>query len=96
MKEEYAELEVEKTEETVAGCHMIGYDLSFYCLDLIGAATVRAICTDRATYIVFCQGEDREFEKTRIVFHAMTTSLLNSLKPAKRWDQWSLPRGDLP
>jgi hypothetical protein len=81
MKEEYKELEAEETEETVAGREMVGYDLSFYYLDLTNTASVRCIQTDRATYAVFYQAEDREFEKIHAVFRAMTTSFLRNLKP---------------
>lgn len=88
MKEEYAELEVERTEETIAGRQVIGYDISFYYLDFISTATVRCIRTDQATYTVFCQAEDRELNKVDPVFRAMTTSFLRQLKPAAGWDPW--------
>jgi hypothetical protein len=90
MKAEYRELEVEETEETIAGREMVGYDLNFYYLDLINTASVRCIQTDRATYAVFCQAEDREFAKVHAVFRAMTTSFLRNLKQLV-WDPWELP-----
>jgi hypothetical protein len=77
MKEEYEELEAEKTRETIAGHATIGYDLSFYCLDLINTACIRALRTVDGTYTVFCQAEDRDFERLEQVFQAMTTSLLD-------------------
>lgn len=93
MKAEYAELEVEQTQETIAGRETVGYDLSFYYLDLTNTAWVRCIRTDRATYAVFCQGEDRDFNELEAVFRAMTTSFLQNLKPL-RWDAWALPPED--
>ncbi|MFH1922878.1 MAG: hypothetical protein ABIP48_23690 [Planctomycetota bacterium] len=87
MKEEYKDLEVKEVRENVAGREMVGYDLNFYCLDLTNTASVRCLRCDRATYTVFCQAEDREFDKVRAVFHAMTTSFLSSLRPLKRWDR---------
>ena len=54
MKEEYAELEVERAEQTIAGQQTVGFDLSFYYLDLINSASVRCLRTDQATYTVFC------------------------------------------
>jgi len=92
MKAEYRELEAEITRETVAGREMVGYDLSFYYLDLTNTASVRCIRTDRATYTLFCQAEDREFEKLHAVFRAMTASFLNNLKPPKSWDPWRSER----
>ena len=66
---------------------MVGYDVSFYYLDLISSASVRCLRTDRATYTVFCQAEDQEFAQLHPVFLAMTTSLVNGLTPAKRWER---------
>ena len=86
MKAEYEELEREEIQETVAGRQMIGYDLNFYCLDLTSTASVRCIRTDRATYTVFCQAEDREFAQLQIVFQAFTTSLLGGLKRLSHWE----------
>jgi hypothetical protein len=80
MEEEYKEVEPEETQETIADREMIGYDLNFYYLDLISSAMVRCLRTNRATYAVFCQAEDREFDELRQVFLAMTTSLLQNLK----------------
>lgn len=79
MEEEYKELETEEAEETIAGHELTGYDLNFYYLDLTNTATVRCVLTPRATYAIFCQAEDREFEQIQQVFRAMTTSFLQNL-----------------
>ena len=86
MKEEYEELEAEETRQTIAGRETIGYDLNFYCLDLISSARVRCLSTSRATYAFFCQAEDREFDRIYDVFLAMTTSVLKNLKPVEYQD----------
>ena len=83
MREEYEGLEYEAVRETIAGRDLIGYDLSFFFLDLTNTAWVRALRTDQATYTIFCQAEDRELSQVRPVLLAMSTSLLNSLnRPA--------------
>ena len=87
IKEEYAEMEIEEAREVIAGQETVGFDLSFYYLDLISSASVRCLRADRATYAVFFQAEDREFDQLHLVFLAMTTSLLNGLTPAKSWDR---------
>ena len=79
MKDEYPELESERTTQALAGREMTGYDLNFWCLDLTRTARGRCFQTDRASYAVFVQGEDREFERLEAVFDAMTASLLASL-----------------
>jgi hypothetical protein len=79
MTKEYPGLEVDETIETVAGHDLIGYDLAFYYLDLINTALVRSLRVGPTSYTIFCQAEDRDFEKVRMVFQAMTTSLVSGL-----------------
>ena len=81
MREEYEGLESVKVEKVVAGHELVGYDLNFYCLDLTNTAQVRSLQIAHTTYTIFCQAEDREFERIGRVFGAMTTSLVNSLLP---------------
>jgi hypothetical protein len=82
MKKEYAWLEADETHETVAGHDLFGYNLAFYCLDLTNTAQVRSLRTALAAYTIFCQAEDREFERVQLVFQAITTSLLRFLQGA--------------
>jgi hypothetical protein len=77
MKEEYADIEAEEIEETIAGHELVGFDLSFYYLDLTNSARVRGVRIGQNTYTVFCQGDDREFARVEAVFRAMTTSLVS-------------------
>ena len=63
----------------VADRELAGFDLFFYYLDLTNTAQVRCSRDQQASYTVFCQAEDREFEQVRLVFDAMTTSLLTEL-----------------
>ena len=86
MKDEYDEIEAERAAETIAGHRMIGYDLNFYCLDLTSTACVRSLRTRRATYTVFCQAEDRDFDELRAVFQAITASLLDGIEDPGAWD----------
>lgn len=80
MKQEYGGLEAEETREALAGRELIGYDLNFYYLDLTNTAQIRCLRTERTTFTVFCQAEDREFDRIEPVFRAMTASLLSGLE----------------
>lgn len=84
MKDDYADLEAEPTVQSLAGREMIGYDMNFWYLDLTSSAAVRCLSTERATYAIFFQGEDREFDRIRSVFDAITTSLLQGLTQTGR------------
>ncbi len=75
MRAEYDGLDAEPASEWIADQHLTGYDLNFIWLDLTNTALVRGFRTDRGTYLVLCQAEDREFEQVAIVFRAITTSL---------------------
>ena len=79
MREEYRELEVEEAREEVAGRQMVGFDLSFYYLDLTNTAQIRCLRGEQTTYTIFCQAEDLEFRQIQMVFRAMTTSLLSGM-----------------
>jgi len=80
MKDEYEGLEAQETRETVAGYDLVGFDLSFFYLDLTNTATVRCTRTEQGTYSIFCEADDREFDRIHRVFDAMTASLLMNLK----------------
>jgi hypothetical protein len=80
IQEEYEGVESEEVAETIDGREMVGYDLSFFYLDLTNTASVRCVRTALATYTVFFQAEDREFEQVGMVFRAMTTSFVRGLK----------------
>ncbi|MGW8256445.1 MAG: hypothetical protein ACWGMZ_03065 [Thermoguttaceae bacterium] len=80
MKEEYKDLEVEATSETLAGCEMHGFDLNFFLFDFINTAQIRGFRHNRSTYTILCQAEDSEFVQTQKVFQAMTTSLIQAIE----------------
>jgi hypothetical protein len=80
LKEEYDSLETETVTDNVGGFEMLGYDFNFYCFDLTSTAAVRVIPAKRATYVIFYQAEDREFEEVEHVFDAMLMTLLQGLK----------------
>jgi hypothetical protein len=76
MKQEYEDLEAETIRESLAGRELAGYDMNFFCLDLTNTAQIRWIRCNNAIYTIFCQAEDREFDRVACIFQAMTYSLL--------------------
>jgi len=82
MHAEYRDLDAESAVDEVAGRPLAGFDFNFYCLDLTNTAHVRAIATPAATYVLFCQAEDREWDRVAGVFAAMTASFVKSLSAA--------------
>jgi hypothetical protein len=80
MKEEYAGVEVEDIQELCLDRELIGHNFIFIFLDLINTAQIRGLKCPNATYTIFCQAEDREFEVIQKVFQAMTVSLLQGME----------------
>ena len=78
MQDIYPDLDVEPANEQVAGEHLSGVDMHFFCLDLTGTATVRIWTTIRGKYIVFSQADDALLVQCRPIFHAITASLIQS------------------
>lgn len=79
MHGEYESLETEEVQEVIGGRELTGYDLNFFYLDLTNTATVRCLKTEAATYAVFCQAEDHEYDQIHQVFLAMTLTFLGGL-----------------
>jgi hypothetical protein len=80
MREEYPSLEAEPAIEQIEDVDLIGYDLNFYCLDLVVSARVRAAPVGECTYVWFFQGESRDFDRSAPVCLAIETGLLRNLK----------------
>jgi len=68
MRGEYAEIEVEEVNENIADHDLVGFDLSFYYVDLINSASVRALRADGSIFTIFFQAEDREMAKIQVIF----------------------------
>jgi hypothetical protein len=79
MKEEYDGVEVENVEERCLDHDLVGYDFNFIYLDLINTAQIRGLRCPNATYTIFCQAEDHEFETIGKVFQAMTLSFVSGI-----------------
>ncbi len=79
MRGEYRDLDAEPATDAVAGATLTGFDMNFYCLDLTNTAQVRTLATPGAVWLLFCQAEDREWDRIAPVFAAMTTSFVRGL-----------------
>lgn len=75
----YEEMETEPAQTEIEGRTLQGYDVNFYCLDFTNTCWLRGFQTPSATYLLLCQAEDGEFQKTGPVFLAMLASVLRHL-----------------
>ncbi len=81
MRDVYPDLDAEIVDEEIVGHRLRGYDLNFICLDLTNTALIRGFRTATASFLIFCQADDRELELVSRVFKAITTSLLQGQTP---------------
>ena len=79
MRSEYQDIDIEAASDTIGGHLLPGYDFNFYCLDLTNTASVRTLRAPGSLHVVFCQADDREWDRVATVFAAMTTSLVRGL-----------------
>jgi hypothetical protein len=77
IREEYKEVEAEAVHEVLTETDLYGFDLSFYCMDLVIQSRLRVFSAAGRKFMVLCQGEDREFDRMAAVFEAMTRSVLD-------------------
>jgi len=78
MRQDYPTLDSEPAKDEVFGTSLYGADLNFYCLDLTNTATIRCLQTPDTCYVLFCQAEDRDWEKLHHVFKAMPASFVRA------------------
>lgn len=75
MKREYDTLDCEPASQLVAGQPAQGYELNFIHLDLTCTCLALSFRTYRATFVLLSQAEDRDYERQKEVFRAISTSL---------------------
>ena len=78
----YQEIEAEPASESLEGRTIRGFNVNFYCLDFTNTCWLRGFEAADAVYLLLCQAEDSEFQKTSPVFLAMLASVLRNLKSA--------------
>jgi len=79
MRSEYQDIDIEAASDSIGGHLLPGFDFNFYCLDLTNTASVRTLQGPGSLHVVFCQADDREWDRVAPVFAAMTTSLVRGL-----------------
>ena len=76
LRGEYGEIETEAVCQPVVGVEATGYNLHFFCLDMLVVARTRGFSLGNRSCLLLCQAEDREFSELELVFEAITTSLI--------------------
>ena len=81
MQTQYSELEFESLpDESWIADEALGYELNFFCLDMVVTARILAFRSQKQSLLVHWQAEVQEFEQAESVFRAITLSLIRPLK----------------
>lgn len=76
MRQEYETFESARADSLIEGIATVGFEMNFYCLDLLVTARAQAFQIADTTCLVLYQAENREFDELEPVFGAITLSLL--------------------
>ena len=80
LKETYEDLEIAPHSLPLGELEATGVEAMFYCLDFLIRAQLHFLQTPDNLLLFWVQAEDRDFEKQELVFKAISTSLLQSLR----------------
>ena len=80
LRGEYGDIESEPVCQPMLGVEVVGYNLHFFCLDMLVVARARGFTLGNRSCLLLCQAEDREFSELELVFEAMTTSLITETR----------------
>lgn len=81
LEETYPDLEISTSEHPFPKTPGTAIDTIFFCLDFLVRIKLMTLQTAQYQVMVWYQGEDRDFDKQEPIFHAVTTSLMQSLAP---------------
>lgn len=79
LANQYDSFESTEISEKIGDIEMAGYEVSFFCLDLLIEGNLRYFQTDVYTFVLLTQAEDRDFQQQKPVFAAITKSLIDNL-----------------
>jgi len=79
LEETYPDLEVSAAEQAFPKHPGAAIETVFFCLDFLVRIKLMTMQTSQYQVMAWYQAEDREFDKQEPIFHAVTTSLMQSL-----------------
>ena len=82
LQQTYEDIEISPCEIADDDASESGVETLFYCLDFLIRAELKIIKTEERCLMFWTQAEDRDYDKQKLVFKAITVSLLQSLEAA--------------
>lgn len=78
LEQQYDSVEYVEANEMFGNVEASGFDVHFFCLDLLIATRLRYFKGPSHHMILMCQAENRELEQMDLVFKAITISMLGA------------------
>ncbi len=75
FKDEYPDLDAYDADDELLSQPTMGYDIEFFCLELVNTARIRSFLAQDFTVLVLCQADDTELETSDPLFEEMSRSL---------------------
>jgi hypothetical protein len=75
FKDEYPDLDFYEANDELLNQPTVGYDLEFFCLELVNTARIRSFLAKDFTVLVLCQADDTELETSDPLFEEMSQSV---------------------
>jgi hypothetical protein len=75
FKDEYPDLDSYEADDELLSQPTLGYDIEFFCLELVNTARIRSFLAQDFTVLVLCQADDTELETSNRLFEEMSRSL---------------------
>lgn len=82
LQQTYEDIEISPCEIVDDDASESGVETLFYCLDFLIRAELKIVKTEERCLMFWTQAEDRDYDKQKLVFKAITVSLLQSLEAA--------------
>ena len=81
LRDEYDEVEAEPYTGRIGDYETVGYEMYFYCIELVVKSVVQCYHTKDRTFLVMTQAESRDHDELDPVFGALAASLAAESKP---------------
>jgi hypothetical protein len=80
MREDYEEIEVSRCTDQFGPIEASGYEMQFYCADMVVEARLLLFKAGVRTFVVLYQAESHQFDRLDVVFRAICTSLCGNIE----------------
>ena len=75
MRDEYEEFEAEPYTGQLGDYETVGYEMYFYCVEMIVKSVVQCYHAHERTFMVMTQAESRDHDELDLIFNALGASL---------------------